>query len=81
MPSNTAKQIVGLLIDALQTEASKHLPGYVKESWLNALSEVIEKGLYHAWVGIIDGHVVRIEADTVEVVDERYESRDSQSDN
>ena len=70
MPS-TSQQIVGLLIDALQTEARKSLPSYVKDSWLNALSDVIEKGLYHAWVGIIDGHVVRIEADTVEVVDER----------
>lgn len=70
MPS-TSQQIVGLLIDALQTEARKILPDYVKDSWLNALSDVIEKGLYHAWVGIIDGHVVRIEADTVEVVDER----------
>tara|TARA_R110000824_G_scaffold189858_1_gene371286 strand:- start:1358 stop:1573 length:216 start_codon:yes stop_codon:yes gene_type:complete len=70
MPS-TSQQIVGLLIDALQTEARKILPDYVKDSWLNALSDVIEKGLYHAWVGIIDGHVVRIEANTVEVVDER----------
>ena len=70
MPS-TSQQIVGLLIDALQAEARKSLPSYVKDSWLTALSDVIEKGLYHAWVGIIDGHVVRIEADTVEVVDER----------
>ena len=71
MPSDTSKQIVGLLIDALQAEARKHLPGYVKDSWLTALSDVVEKGLYHAWVAIIDERVVRIEADTVEVVDER----------
>jgi len=70
MPS-TSQQIVGLLIDALQAEARKSLPGYVKDSWLTALSDVIEKGLYHAWIGIIEGHVVRIETNTVDVVDER----------
>ena len=73
MSSDTSKQIVGLLIDALQDEAKKHLPRYVKDSWLNALSEVLQAGLYHAWVAIIEGQVVHIEANKVEIVDEREE--------
>lgn len=71
MPSDTSKQVVGLLIDSLQNEAKKHLPSYVQDSWVAALSELIEKGLYHAWIAIIEGHVVHIEANKVEIVDER----------
>tara|TARA_R100001594_G_scaffold76483_1_gene111083 strand:- start:1263 stop:1484 length:222 start_codon:yes stop_codon:yes gene_type:complete len=71
MSDEASKMVVGLLIDSLQTEAKKHLPGYVDEAWLNALSDVLQSGLYHAWIAIIDQHIVRIEADTVTVVDER----------
>lgn len=71
MSEDAAKIIVGLLLDALQTEAKKHLPSYVQSSWLDALSSVVEQGLYHSWVGIIEGKVLRIEAGEVEIIDNR----------
>jgi hypothetical protein len=71
MNDDVAKQIVGLLIDALEAEAKKHLPDFVKEQWLMALTSLIEKGLYHAWLSVIQGQVIHIQTDILDIIDER----------
>jgi len=71
MSDDVAKQIVGLLIDAVEAEAKKNLPDFVKEQWLMALTSLIEKGLYHAWLSIIQGQVIHIQADIVDIIDKR----------
>jgi hypothetical protein len=72
MSDDAAKKIVGLLIDSLQAEARRSLPSFVLDSWLGALSSVIESGLYHAWVAIVSNSL-EINAEVVEIIDNREE--------
>jgi len=61
-----------LLLEVAKTEGRKHLPDYVKDNWVDALVELAEAGLLKAWAELLDTmSVVRIETNTVEVVDER----------
>jgi len=77
MNDATAKQIVALLLSSLQQEARKNLPDYVRDSWLSALSEIVEKSLYHLWVNIISNiDKIKIDADVVEIIDERERPAD-----
>lgn len=75
MNTELAKTIVGLLIDAVQVEARNSLPSYIQDSWLVALSDVLEKGLYHVWVGLLENmDTVKLEAEIVEIIDSREDS-------
>ena len=75
MSPELAKTIVGLLIDAAQAEARRSLPTYVRDSWLEALSEVLEKGMYHVWVALLESiDTVKLEAEVVEIIDHREDS-------
>lgn len=68
----TPEEVAKLLLEVAKTEARKHLPGFVKDNWVEALSDVAQAGLLVAWAEVLDRvSVVRIEANTVEVVDER----------
>tara|TARA_R100000458_G_C8087178_1_gene119429 strand:+ start:170 stop:409 length:240 start_codon:yes stop_codon:yes gene_type:complete len=67
-----AKEIIAKLIDALQEQSRKALPTYVQDNWLDALSSVVEGGLYHAWVEVLTkAQLVEIEADVIDIVDLR----------
>ena len=75
MSPDVAKQIVGLMIDAIQAEARSNLPTYVQDSWLNALSSLLESGLYHVWQALLENiDTVRLEAQIVEIIDRREDS-------
>ena len=75
MSPDVAKQIVGLMIDAIQAEARSNLPTYVQDSWLNALSSLLESGLYHVWRALLENiDTVRLEAQIVEIIDSREDS-------
>ena len=75
MSPDVAKQIVGLMIDAIQAEARSNLPTYVQDSWLNALSSLLESGLYHVWQALLENiDTVRLEAQIVEIIDSREDS-------
>ena len=75
MPEALAKTIVGLLIDAAQAEARRSLPSYVRDSWLEALSDVLEKGMYHVWVALLENiDTVKLEAQVAEIIDLREDS-------
>jgi len=70
-----AKEIIGKLIDALQVEAGNVLPSYVQDNWLDALSSVVEGGLYHVWVEVLtQAQIVEIEADVIDIVDLREDA-------
>jgi len=74
MSPDVAKQVVGLLIDALQAEARKSLPSYVQDSWLEAMSSLLESGLYHVWQSLLENlDTVKLEAEIVEIIDHREE--------
>lgn len=67
-----AKQLIGLLIDAATAEARRTFPPYIQSSWLEALSDLLEKGLYHVWVSLLkDMDIVRLEAGVVSIIDNR----------
>mgnify|MGYP000409303187 CR=1 FL=1 len=66
-----SQQIIGLLVQAVETESKKHLPGWVVENWLSGFSELLEKGLSHAWLAIIEGQLIEITTDVTEIVDKR----------
>jgi hypothetical protein len=67
-----ARQVIGLLIDALQAEAKNHLPSYVQDSWLVAMSSVLEGGLFHVWQSLLENiDTVKLEAEVVEIIDSR----------
>jgi len=70
MSDEAAKKIVGLLLDSLQDSARQALPSFVLDSWLAALANVVEAGLYHSWIAIVSNSL-EIEADVVEIIDER----------
>ena len=75
MSTELAKTIVGLLIDAVQVEARNSLPSYVRDSWLEALSDVLEKGLFHVWVALLENvDTVKLEAQVAEIIDSREDS-------
>ena len=75
MSPDVAKQIVGLMIDAIQAAARSNLPPYVQDSWLNALSSLLESGLYHVWQALLENiDTVRLEAQIVEIIDSREDS-------
>ena len=75
MSPDVAKQVIGLMIAALEAEAKKHLPGYVQESWLSAFSNVLESGLYHVWQALLENiDTVKLEAQIVEIIDHREDS-------
>ena len=75
MTEALAKTIVGLLIDAAQAEARSSLPTYVQDSWLDAMSDVLEKGLFHVWVALLQNiDTVKLEAEIAEIIDLREDS-------
>tara|TARA_B100000809_G_scaffold6296_1_gene6383 strand:+ start:3018 stop:3272 length:255 start_codon:yes stop_codon:yes gene_type:complete len=72
MSDKRAKAIVALLISAAEAEARKALPSYILDSWLEALSSVIESGLYHAWEAIVANiEHIELNADVIEIIDRR----------
>lgn len=74
MSPDVAKQVVGLLIDALQQQAREKLPSYVQDSWLEAMSSLLESGLYHVWQALLESiDTVKLEAEIVEIIDHRKE--------
>ena len=70
MSDQAAKELASRLMDAIEVEARKHLPSYIQDSWLSALSSLFSAGLYHLWVSIIS-NVVNIETNSAEIIDER----------
>lgn len=75
MTEALAKTIVGLLIDAATKEARSSLPTYIQDSWLEALSDVLEKGLFHVWVALLENiDTVKLEAEVAEIIDLREDS-------
>ena len=75
MSEQIAKEIIGKLIDALQVEAGNVLPSYVQDNWLDALSKVVEGGLYHVWVEVLTkAQLVEIEADVIDIIDHRADT-------
>ncbi len=74
MKPQVAKEVVGLLIDALQQQARETLPSYVQDSWLEAMSSLLEQGLYHVWAALLENiDTVKLEAEIVEIIDHRKE--------
>jgi len=72
MSDERAKAIVSLLISAVEAEARKALPSYILDSWLEALSSIIEAGLYHAWEAIVVNiEHIELNADVIEIIDRR----------
>ena len=72
MSPTVAKQVIGLMIDALQAEAKSHLPSYVQDSWMTAMSSILEAGLYHVWQSLLENiDTVKLEAEIVEIIDSR----------
>tara|TARA_R100000008_G_C3502973_1_gene124682 strand:- start:86 stop:322 length:237 start_codon:yes stop_codon:yes gene_type:complete len=69
--NDIAKQIVGLLIDSTQKEAKKHLPDFIQDNWIAGFTNIIEAGLYHAWISIVEGQVIHIKTSVVDIIDER----------
>jgi hypothetical protein len=67
----STQQIIGLLVNAVEAEAKKHMPDWVVENWLSGFSELLEKGLTHAWSSIVEGQLVEIVTDVAEIVDKR----------
>jgi len=77
MSTELAKTIIGLLIDSASQEAKKALPSYIQEQWLDALSDLLSKGLYHTWVSLLENiDTVKLEAEIVQIMDRRGESSD-----
>jgi len=75
--TDLAKTIIGLLIDAANQEAKRALPSYIQEQWLDALSDLLEKGLYHVWVSLLENiDTVKLEAQVAEIIDLREDSND-----
>ena len=75
MNPELAKTIVGLLIDSATKEAKTALPSYIQDQWLDALSDLLEKGLYHVWVSLLENlDTVKLEAEIVEIIDSRGDS-------
>ena len=75
MSPDVAKQVIGLMIAALEAEAKGNLPVYVQESWLSAFSNVLESGLYHVWQALLENiDTVKLEAQIVEIIDHREDS-------
>ena len=64
MSPEVARQVIGLMIDAVQNEAKSHLPSYVQESWMTAMSSLLEN---------ID--TVKLEAEIVEIIDHREDGK------
>lgn len=70
----TPKEIIDLLINAAEEQAKRHLPSYIQDSWVAALADLLEKGLYYAWIEVIENlQLVQLEADEVTIVDKRGE--------
>lgn len=66
------EQVVDLLIASIENHARKHLPSYVKASWIGAFADLIGHGLKKAMVSVIeDLTITQIETDVVEIVDKR----------
>ena len=75
MSPEVARQVIGLMIDAVQNEAKSHLPSYVQESWMTAMSSLLEAGLYHVWQNLLENiDTVKLEAEIVEIIDHREDS-------
>lgn len=80
----TPKEVIAELISATEKQAKAHLPSYIQDSWVAALTDLLEKGLYHAWIEVIENlQLVQLEADEVTILDKREadESRHNKSDN
>ena len=68
----TPKEVIAQLISVTEQQAKHHLPSYIQDSWVAALSELIEKGLYHAWIEVIENlQLVQLEADEITITDKR----------
>lgn len=76
----TPKEIIAQIIEATEVEAKKHLPGYVQLNWITALSDLLEMGLYHAWLEVIENmQLVQLEGNEITIVDKRGEDDASAS--
>ncbi len=70
----TPKEVIAQLISVTEQQAKTHLPSYIQDSWVAALSDLIEKGLYHAWIEVIENlQLVQLEANEITIVDKRGE--------
>ena len=70
----TPKEVISGLITATEEQAKEHLPSYIQDSWVAALADLLERGLYHAWIEVIENlQLVQLEADEVTIVDKRGE--------
>ena len=68
----TPKEVIAQLLSVTEQQAKTHLPSYVQDSWVAALTDLIEKGLYHAWIEVIENlQLVQLEADEITIVDKR----------
>lgn len=72
MSEAAARKLIGLLVEVLEAEARERLPGYVQDSWLGAFADLLEKGMFKAWQGVLERvSVAELEASVVEIVDLR----------
>jgi hypothetical protein len=70
----TPKEVIAQLLSVTEQQAKTHLPSYIQDSWVAALSDLIEKGLYHAWIEVIENlQLVQLEANEITIVDKRGE--------
>ena len=70
----TPKEVIAQLLSVTEQQAKTHLPSYIQDSWVAALSDLIEKGLYHAWIEVIENlQLVQLEADEITIIDKRGE--------
>jgi|TARA_Y100000588_G_scaffold98863_1_gene107460 hypothetical protein len=68
----TPKEVIALLITAAEEQAKAHLPSYIQDSWVAALADLLERGLYHAWIEVIENlQLVQLEADEITITDKR----------
>tara|TARA_Y100001970_G_scaffold156957_1_gene192076 strand:+ start:2202 stop:2426 length:225 start_codon:yes stop_codon:yes gene_type:complete len=68
----TPKEVIALLITAGEAQAKAHLPKWAQDEWINRLGDLLEKGLYHAWLEVIENlQLVQLEADEITIVDKR----------
>ena len=68
----TPKEVTALIISALEDQAKTHLPAWAQDEWINRLGDLLEKGLYHAIIAVIENlQLVQLEADEIEIIDQR----------
>jgi len=75
MSPDVARRVVSLLVEALEQQAKENLPSYLTDSFLGAASDLLEKGLFHVWVALLEQlDTIKIESEVVEIIDHREDS-------